>query len=114
MTKKVNSITGQELREMFAAATAWLEKNAPDIDDLNVFPVPDGDTGTNMLLTMRSSVEEAYRAPDHSASGVALPLHRRAAAQGAAVERARATRRLAARWVRRLYGFVVRLGVSRG
>ncbi len=74
MTTKVNSITGQELREMFAAATAWLEKNAPDIDELNVFPVPDGDTGTNMLLTMRSSVEEAYRAPDHSASGVAQAL----------------------------------------
>jgi uncharacterized protein len=74
MTKKVSSITGQELREMFAAATAWLEKNASDIDDLNVFPVPDGDTGTNMLLTMRSSIEEAYRAPDHSASGVAQAL----------------------------------------
>ncbi len=74
MTKKVTSITGQELREMFAAATAWLEKNAADIDDLNVFPVPDGDTGTNMLLTMRSSIEEAYRAPDHSASGVAQAL----------------------------------------
>jgi DAK2 domain fusion protein YloV len=74
MTKKVNSMTGQELREMFAAATAWLEKNAPDIDDLNVFPVPDGDTGTNMLLTMRSSVEEAYRAPDHSASAIAQAL----------------------------------------
>ena len=40
MTKKVSSITGQELREMFAAATAWLEKNAPDIDELNVFPYP--------------------------------------------------------------------------
>ena len=74
MTKKVSSITGQELREMFAAATAWLEKNAPDIDDLNVFPVPDGDTGTNMLLTMRCSIEEAYRAPDHSASAVAQAL----------------------------------------
>src|SRR4030042_1428178 len=74
MTKKVNLITGQELREMFAAATAWLEKSASDIDDLNVFPVPDGDTGTNMLLTMRSSVEEAYRAPDHSAAGVAQAL----------------------------------------
>ena len=74
MTKKISSITGQELREMFAAATAWLEKNAPDIDDLNVFPVPDGDTGTNMLLTMRSGVEEAYRAPDHSASAVAESL----------------------------------------
>jgi len=74
MAKKVSLITGQELREMFAAATAWLEKSASDIDDLNVFPVPDGDTGTNMLLTMRSSVEEAYRAPDYSAAGVAQAL----------------------------------------
>jgi DAK2 domain fusion protein YloV len=56
---------------MFAAATGWLEKNAPDIDALNVFPVPDGDTGTNMLLTMRSTLEEAYRAPDRSTSVVA-------------------------------------------
>jgi DAK2 domain fusion protein YloV len=36
--------------------------------------VPDGDTGTNMLLTMRSTIEEAYRAPDHSASGVAQAM----------------------------------------
>ena len=74
MVKEVSSITGQELREMFAAATAWLEKNAPDINELNVFPVPDGDTGTNMLLTMRSSIEETYRIPDHSASAVAQAL----------------------------------------
>jgi DAK2 domain fusion protein YloV len=56
---------------MFSAATSWLEKSSADIDALNVFPVPDGDTGTNMMLTMRSTLEEAYRAPDHSASGVA-------------------------------------------
>ncbi len=68
---KVSNIAGQELREMFSAATAWLEKSSADIDALNVFPVPDGDTGTNMMLTMRSTMEEAYRAPDHSASGVA-------------------------------------------
>ncbi|MDD4876804.1 MAG: DAK2 domain-containing protein [Dehalococcoidales bacterium] len=70
MIKKVETIGGQELREMLTAATAWLEKNASDIDALNVFPVPDGDTGTNMLLTMRSCIEEAYRAPDESASAV--------------------------------------------
>mgnify|MGYP000112013936 CR=1 FL=1 len=64
-------LSGHDLRDMFAAATAWLEKSAPEVDALNVFPVPDGDTGTNMLLTMRSCMEEAYRAPDHSASGVA-------------------------------------------
>jgi len=76
--KQVNSISGQELREMFAAATGWLEKSSAEIDALNVFPVPDGDTGTNMLLTMRSTIEEAYRAPDRSASAVAHAM-----AQGA-------------------------------
>ena len=69
--KQIKSIGGQELREMFAAATGWLEKSSAEIDALNVFPVPDGDTGTNMLLTMRSTIEEAYRAPDRSASAVA-------------------------------------------
>ena len=69
--KQADAINGQDLREMFAAATGWLEKSVPDIDALNVFPVPDGDCGTNMLLTMRSTIEEAYRAPDRSASAVA-------------------------------------------
>ncbi len=69
--KEANSVSGQQLREMFAVATSWLEKSSTEIDALNVFPVPDGDTGTNMLLTMRSIMEEAYRAPDHSASAVA-------------------------------------------
>ncbi len=72
--KKIDSVAGQDLREMFSAATSWLEKSSADIDALNVFPVPDGDTGTNMLLTMRSTMEEAYRAPDHSASGVAQAM----------------------------------------
>ena len=68
------SINGQDLREMFAAATSWLEKSSADIDALNVFPVPDGDTGTNMLLTMRSTVEESQLATDHSVSGVAKAM----------------------------------------
>jgi len=72
--QQVGPVTGQDLREMFAAATTWLEKSAPDVDALNVFPVPDGDTGTNMLLTMRSAMEEAYRAPDRSASGIAQAM----------------------------------------
>ena len=59
---------------MFAAGTSWLEKSAADVDALNVFPVPDGDTGTNMLLTMRSAIDEAYRAPDRSASAVAQAM----------------------------------------
>ncbi len=71
---KISSVAGQDLREMFSAASAWLEKSSADIDALNVFPVPDGDTGTNMMLTMRSTMEEAFRAPDHSASGVACAM----------------------------------------
>ena len=57
--KQVESVRGREFREMLATAAGWLEKSASEVDALNVFPVPDGDTGTNMLLTMRSSVEEA-------------------------------------------------------
>lgn len=72
--KQVNSANGEVLREMFAAATTWLEKSASDIDALNVFPVPDGDTGTNMLLTMRSVIDETYRAPDRSAAAVAQAM----------------------------------------
>jgi hypothetical protein len=56
---------------MFGAATAWLERSAAEINSLNVFPVPDGDTGTNMLLTMRSAILEASRSSDESASKVA-------------------------------------------
>jgi len=69
--RQIDSLSGQGLRDMLMAATEWLERNASEIDALNVFPVPDGDTGTNMLLTMHSTIEEAYRAPDHSTSAVA-------------------------------------------
>ena len=68
---QTNTVAGQDLREMLSAASSWLEKSSAEIDALNVFPVPDGDTGTNMMLTMRSTMEEAYRAPDNSASGIA-------------------------------------------
>ncbi len=73
---QINTVAGQELRDMFSAATSWLEKSSAEIDALNVFPVPDGDTGTNMMLTMRSTMEEAYRAPDHSAAGVTNAMAR--------------------------------------
>ena len=61
---------GQTLKGMFNAGTAWLEKSAPDINAINVFPVPDGDTGTNMLLTMRSAIEEANHNANNDTSSV--------------------------------------------
>jgi uncharacterized protein len=45
-------------RELAHAALASLERSRERIDDLNVYPVPDGDTGTNMTLTVRGVVEE--------------------------------------------------------
>jgi len=72
--KQVETISGRELKEMLATATGWLEKSASEVDALNVFPVPDGDTGTNMLLTMRSSVDEVGQSTDSSASGVAQSI----------------------------------------
>jgi uncharacterized protein len=72
--RKIETIDGQVLRDIFSASTVWLEKSVADIDALNVFPVPDGDTGTNMLLTMRSAIEEAYRATDHSAAAVSQSM----------------------------------------
>jgi DAK2 domain fusion protein YloV len=76
--KHLNSCGGQEFRDMFAAGSSWLEKSVPDINAINVFPVPDGDTGTNMFLTLRSVIEEADRISNNSVSAVA-----KAMAQGA-------------------------------
>jgi DAK2 domain fusion protein YloV len=67
---------GQTLKEMFASGTVWLEKSAPDINAINVFPVPDGDTGTNMVLTMKFTLEEAKLNSDNQVSSVAKSLAR--------------------------------------
>jgi fatty acid kinase len=59
----------QTVRDAAAAALASLEANRRRIDDLNVYPVPDGDTGTNLTLTLRELVEslEASEADDRAA-----------------------------------------------
>jgi DAK2 domain fusion protein YloV len=71
---KTDLADGQTLKEMFASGTAWLEKSAPDINAINVFPVPDGDTGTNMVLTMQFALEEAKHNSDNQVSSVAKSL----------------------------------------
>ena len=54
----VYSIDGSDLKKLFFAALIWLKNHQPVINSLNVFPVPDGDTGTNMFLTMQSAYNE--------------------------------------------------------
>ena len=53
----MTDLLGQDLKLAFAGAILELERRRDAINALNVFPVPDGDTGTNMLLTMRAAVE---------------------------------------------------------
>ena len=52
------TINGAMLKNMIVTAAKLLDINRATIDSLNVFPVPDGDTGTNMSLTIRSAVQE--------------------------------------------------------
>jgi uncharacterized protein len=51
-------IDGQGLKTLLEAGMVWLKTNQQIVNRLNVFPVPDGDTGTNMVLTMQAAFEE--------------------------------------------------------
>ncbi len=67
--KKV--IDGLYLKNMFISGANNLENNKEMVNSLNVFPVPDGDTGTNMSLTMTSAIKEINNAKDNNASTIA-------------------------------------------
>src|SRR5574341_2439223 len=56
---------GQAVKRLVEAALAWLKTNQQTVNSLNVFPVPDGDTGTNMLLTMTSAWNEIKDSGEH-------------------------------------------------
>ncbi|MBI3241721.1 MAG: DAK2 domain-containing protein [Chloroflexi bacterium] len=56
--EKLLTCDGHDLKRLTAAALAWLTTNYQTVNALNVFPVPDGDTGTNMLLTMQAAYKE--------------------------------------------------------
>ncbi|MEA3408015.1 MAG: DAK2 domain-containing protein [Chloroflexota bacterium] len=62
------------LAEAFRAASAWLDVHVSDVNDLNVFPVPDGDTGTNMSMTMHAALEEVEGQPEQSLSELAKAM----------------------------------------
>ena len=65
------TIGGAMLKKMFLTGAALLEKNRAYIDSLNVFPVPDGDTGTNMSMTMQSAVKEIQNCKGANVSDIA-------------------------------------------
>src|SRR5512133_2311430 len=59
-------IDGQALKSLVEASLTWLRTNQQVVNALNVFPVPDGDTGTNMVLTMQAAYAEIADSPEHN------------------------------------------------
>lgn len=74
----VTTLDARDLQSLFQAAYEWLARNYELVNRLNVFPVPDGDTGTNMLLTIKSALANVKRQPHATVGDVA-----EAAAEGA-------------------------------
>ena len=65
------TINGADLRRMIISAAASIELNKQALNDLNVFPVPDGDTGTNMSMTINAAANDLRKAEDPSLEKVA-------------------------------------------
>ncbi|WHH59887.1 DAK2 domain-containing protein [Petroclostridium sp. X23] len=64
-------IDGKTLKRMIVSAANNLENNKKAVDELNVFPVPDGDTGTNMSLTLLTASKEVKQKDDNNVSVIA-------------------------------------------
>ena len=62
---------GRGLKRLIRFGLAWLERHQEAINALNVYPVPDGDTGTNMLLTMQSAYQEIHDSPEEEVGVIA-------------------------------------------
>lgn len=77
-TASNGQLNGQKLKTLLEAGLTWLKTNQDLVNSLNVFPVPDGDTGTNMVLTMQAAYEEIARSEEYNIGQVAHAI-----AQGA-------------------------------
>ena len=67
-------IDGQTLKKLVEAGLTWLRANQQTVNLLNVFPVPDGDTGTNMVLTMQSAYNEIGQLGHHGVGQMAAAV----------------------------------------
>ena len=68
---EIKQIDAQLFAKMFLAGAGRLEANKEWINELNVFPVPDGDTGTNMTMTITSAAAEVSKLSEYTMAGVA-------------------------------------------
>ena len=72
----MNSVNVEQFKAMIRSGCANLENHAAEINTLNVFPVPDGDTGTNMSMTFTNGYQEAIKCNSDSVSDVAKAFSR--------------------------------------
>ena len=70
----METLCGADFAQALTAGFRCLERYRDTINALNVYPVPDGDTGTNMLLTMRAGIPQDAPAPDAAVGDVAARL----------------------------------------
>ena len=67
------SCDGDGLLDAFRAAVANLEAHVDEVNGLNVYPVPDGDTGSNMYATVKAALDEAEAVPASRPTGSRPP-----------------------------------------
>ncbi len=73
-TRRISVFDGQDLKKAMLAGAAWLEEHRETINALNVFPVPDGDTGSNMSATMKSAIRTIVDSQETSAGVIASKI----------------------------------------
>lgn len=74
LVERYHVIDGKGFRMLIQASLEWLRANQEVVNALNVFPVPDGDTGTNMVLTLQSAVDEIADSDERAIGKVAHSL----------------------------------------
>ncbi len=72
--RRISVFDGQDLKKALVAGAAWLEEHREAINALNVFPVPDGDTGSNMSATMQAAVRDITTSTESLASVIAAKV----------------------------------------
>src|SRR5438270_2699723 len=72
--RRISVFDGQDLKKALLAGAAWLEEHREAINALNVFPVPDGDTGSNMSATMQAAMQGIVDSNETSAGVVAAKV----------------------------------------
>ena len=76
--RRISVFDGQDLKKALLAGAASLEEHRETINDLNVFPVPDGDTGSNMSATMQAAMRDIVDSEDTAAGTIAARAARAA------------------------------------